>query len=362
LDCGSGFRSLGKSLLREFGEEPIYGYVFLTHFHWDHIQGVPFFLPLYKKGNFFFFHSADRKGREIKAAIEGQMTYPYFPVNMDIMQATRHFFDLSYSPIDVSGAIISSGPLNHPQGCVGYRVEADGSVLTLATDTEPGSPEHDRSVRKLAEGADILIYDAQYTPEQLQGEKKGWGHSSWLEGVRIAKECGVKHLVLFHHDPDSDDAYVDGLVERARQEYPSVLGAAEGMKIDLVQGLAKWAGEMPAQNRRRERRLRMELPVRAQWCEPGGKKGETEGVTRDVSKGGIYFIASSEACPSSPMELDLQLPEEISPTAEASIHYVAELIRAEKVNGSAGFHPPQLGVAARFAGTPPAPEAEGFLN
>ena len=362
LDCGSGFRALGKSLVREFNEQPIHGYIFLTHFHWDHIQGVPFFPPLYKRGNFFFFHSAGRKGHEIEAAIEGQMANPYFPVNMDAMQATRHFFDLGCNPIDVNGATLTSGPLNHPQGCVGYRIEADGAVLTFATDTEPGSPSHDRSVRKLAEGADVLIYDAQYTPEQLQGEKKGWGHSSWLEGVRIARECGVKHLVLFHHDPDSDDAFLDALVERARQDFPNVVGAAEGMRIEIRDGRTEWAREAPAQNRRRERRLHVELPIRAQWREAGGKRRQTEGMSRDVSKGGVYFIAPSEAPPGSVMELELRLPEELSPTADASLRYVAELIRSEKVNGSSGFHTARLGVAARLVGTPSGPGIEGSLN
>lgn len=352
LDCGSGFRALGKSLVREFGERPLHAYIFLTHFHWDHIQGVPFFHPAYRKGNVLLFHSAERKGREIKAAIEGQMSNPYFPVNMDAMQATRHFFDLNYSPINVNGAIISAGPLNHPQDSVGYRVEADGAVFTFATDTEPGSPLHDRSVRKLAEGADILIYDAQYTPEQLQGEKKGWGHSSWAEGVRIAQESGVKHLLLYHHDPDSDDAFIDGLVERACQEFPSVIGSAEGMRMVLADGSVQWAREVPAQNRRRQRRLQMEFPVRVKWREAGGQEHETEGTTRDLSKTGIYFIAPQEPHPTEPMDLDLRLPEEIPHRGDTPIHYVADLIRSEKLNGRHGLHIALVGVAARFVGIP----------
>jgi phosphoribosyl 1,2-cyclic phosphodiesterase len=352
LDCGSGFRSLGKSLLREFNEQSIYGYIFLTHFHWDHIQGVPFFLPLYKKGNIFLFHSADRKGREIKAAIEGQMSTPYFPVDMDAMQGTRHFFDLDYSPINVNGAIMTAGPLYHPQGCVGYRVEADGAVLTLATDTEPGSPLHDRSVRKLSEGADVLIYDAQYTPEQLAGEKKGWGHSSWGEGVRIAEECSVKNLLLFHHDPDRDDSSVDAMVERARQEFTNVNGAAEGMKFSLSEGSIEWGQEIPAQNRRRHRRLQMELPIRVKWCEASGEKLETEGVTRDLSKTGVYFLSPRQMRPVAPMELDLLMPEEVPQAVSAPVRYQAEFIRSEQINGGLAVYPPKLGVAARFLRTP----------
>lgn len=233
LDCGSGLRSLGKSLVREFGDLPLSCHIFLTHFHWDHIQGTPFFLPLYSKDKEFFFHAVRRKETDLKMAIEGQMIYPYFPVDMTILRSIRRFHDLDYGPVEINGAVIRSAPLYHPQECVGYRIEADGAVFVLATDTEPGSPFHDRSVRDLAYGADALVYDAQYTPEQLRSKKKGWGHSSWLEGTRIAKECDVEHLFLFHHDPDHDDVFMDGLVEKARQEFPHTVGAAEGLEIGL---------------------------------------------------------------------------------------------------------------------------------
>jgi phosphoribosyl 1,2-cyclic phosphodiesterase len=242
LDCGSGLRVLGKSILREFTDRTVQAYIFLTHFHWDHIQGIPFFLPLYRKGNTFLFHSLLRRGSELQQTIEGQMGNPYFPVDMSAMGAKRHFFDLQEGPVNINGAVISSALLNHPQGCVGYRIEADGRVFVLATDTEPGSPFHDHAVRDLAQDADLLLYDSQYTPEQLEGEKKGWGHSSWKEGVRIAQERGVKRLVLYHHDPDSDDAYVDSLVAQARKEFPNTIGAAEGLEFCLKTGEVRQAG------------------------------------------------------------------------------------------------------------------------
>lgn len=233
LDCGSGLRTLGKSLTREFGEEPIVAHVFLTHFHWDHIQGIPFFDPLYRKGNFFFFHAAAQTGSEIRKAVGGQMVAPYFPVDMSIMQALRNFDDIGNEPLNVNSARIACTPMNHPQGCVAYRIEGDGAALVYATDTEPGSKIHDQNIRKIAEGADLLVYDCQYTPEQLCNGKKGWGHSSWVEGVTIAREAGVQHLLLFHHDPDHSDAVVDRLVAQAREEFPHSMGAAEGMVLDV---------------------------------------------------------------------------------------------------------------------------------
>jgi len=234
LDCGTGLRALGKSLSSEFAGRPLQAHILFSHFHWDHVQGIPFFLPFYQKGNTFFFYSCLRRGPHLQKTIEALMRPPYFPVGMSIMPAERHFREVAESPLRIGGAVVHFAELNHPQGCVGYRLEADGGVLVLATDTEPGSPVHDRALRDLARGADLFLYDSQYTPEQSEGEKKGWGHGTWEEGVRIAREAGVQRLLLFHHDPDHDDACVDSLVAQARRGFPNTTGAAEGMEFCLT--------------------------------------------------------------------------------------------------------------------------------
>lgn len=233
FDCGSGLRGLGKSLKEEFGPDPIVGYIFLTHFHWDHIQGIPFFPPLYKQGNAFFFHSVSLKAEELQGAVEGQMVSPYFPVNMSIMGAVRNFYDIGTEQVDIHGAVLSSAQLHHPQGCVTYRIEADGGSLVYATDHEHGSAVHDENVRRIARGADVFIYDAQYTPEEYEREKKGWGHSTWVEGVKIAQEAAVGKLVLFHHDPDRNDRMLDNIVREARRQFPNTLAASEGLVLDI---------------------------------------------------------------------------------------------------------------------------------
>jgi phosphoribosyl 1,2-cyclic phosphodiesterase len=352
LDCGSGLRSLGKSLLREFGEHPIHGYVLMTHFHWDHIQGIPFFGPLYRKGNAFLFHSVLRKGLELKGAVEGQMVNPYFPVDMSAMGAVRHFFDLDERPIDLNGAIISSAPLNHPQECVAYRIDADGASFVLATDTEPGSPFHDHSVRELAKGADVLVYDAQYTPEQVVGDKRGWGHSSWLEGTRIARECGVKQLILIHHDPDNDDAFVDGLVQKARQEFPRVKGAAEGLEFHLPWTEVEESVFAEGFERRREHRYQLELPLRFEITGPGAGTRQGEGVAQDLSRSGIYFVTPSPVTVDHPVALEVIMPDEITHRGDVALRFVARPLRVDQLNGSRSQPQAVQGVAAKLD-TPP---------
>ncbi len=362
LDCGSGLRGLGKSLLREFGERPIHAYVFLTHFHWDHIQGIPFFLPLYRKGNVFLFHSVLRKGLELRGAVEGQMVNPYFPVDMSVMGSTRHFYDLDEHPINVNGAVISSAPLNHPGECVAYRVEADGAAFVLATDTEPGSAFHDRSVRELAKGADVFVYDAQYTPEQLIGEKKGWGHSSWLEGTRIVQDAGAKRLILFHHDPDHDDLFVDGLVEKCRQEFPQSSGAAEGMVIELPSGAFNFAIPSEASDRRREHRYPLQLPVRLNWKEADGSEGEAEGTAQDLSSSGLYFVAPPDLRADQPFQVEVVLPDEITHRGEVLLKFIARPVRQELLSGGQSGLDAKIGVAAQIESVEEEPSPEPTIQ
>jgi phosphoribosyl 1,2-cyclic phosphodiesterase len=235
FDCGTGFRNLGKSLSRTFTEtkQPINAHIFLSHFHWDHIQGIPFFTPLYESpDNRFCFHSSSRS-RSLQRAVEQQMTDPYFPVNMSEMAAHRNFYDIEEDRIAFDNCIIQSMWLNHPQGCLGFRIETSEGIIVYATDNEPGHSVFDQNVRKLAEGADVLIYDAQYLPDEYAARRRGWGHSHWREAVDIAMQSGAKELVLFHHDPDHDDACIDSIVKQASDYYRKVRAASEGMEIQL---------------------------------------------------------------------------------------------------------------------------------
>jgi phosphoribosyl 1,2-cyclic phosphodiesterase len=233
FDCGTGFRSLGRQLDREAAGKAIHALIFVSHFHWDHIQGIPFFSPLYNNpGNSFDFHSPSRT-RTLKRVMEEQMASPYFPVDMSEMKAQRGFHNLDQGKAQLGEVTFETMWLNHPQGCMGFRLETKNGVLVYATDNEPGDPEFDKSVRKLAAGADVLIYDAQYLPEEYEARKRGWGHSHWREAINVVMESGAKELILFHHDPDHDDACIDKVVQQARDHYPKVRAAAEGMEIKI---------------------------------------------------------------------------------------------------------------------------------
>jgi phosphoribosyl 1,2-cyclic phosphodiesterase len=234
LDCGTGFRVLGHALAQEYAGKPMQAHVFVSHYHWDHIQGIPFFKPLYDSADSrFIFHSSSRT-RSLQRVLEEQMAAPYFPVNMNEMKARQDFYDIEEGRVPFGDTVsVQAAWLNHPQGCLGFRVETKQGTLVYATDNEPGDPEFDKKVRKLAEGADILIYDAQYLPEEYEARKRGWGHSHWREAVNIVMESGAKELVLFHHDPDHSDVCIDSIVKEARNYYPRVRAASEGMEMRL---------------------------------------------------------------------------------------------------------------------------------
>ena len=233
FDCGTGFRVLGQALRREFNGRPLAAHIFVSHFHWDHIQGLPFFAPLYdNRQNRFLFHCSSRT-RSLKQVFEEQMAAPYFPVGLSEMQAQQDFYDLEEGRIQLGDVSLQTMWLNHPQGCMGFRLETKDGVMVYATDNEPGDPFFDKNLRKLAAGADVLIYDAQYLPEEYEARRRGLGHSHWREAVNVVMESGARELVLFHHDPDHDDACIDKVVKEARNYYARVRAAAEGMEIEV---------------------------------------------------------------------------------------------------------------------------------
>ena len=230
FDAGSGLRNLGAALLKEANGANLDLKVFLTHFHWDHIQGIPFFAPLFREGNCITFHS--HCNGSLEETLEGQMARPYFPIDLASVAARRAFVELDSQPVDFAGVTIRPFPLNHPQGAVGYRIETGKSVIVYATDLEHGHSKLDSVLRDSVAGADLMIYDAQYTPEEYQ-KYRGWGHSTWAEGVRVARDAGVRQVLLFHHDPSHDDDRMKEIGETARQSFDAIAPAREGDVLEF---------------------------------------------------------------------------------------------------------------------------------
>jgi phosphoribosyl 1,2-cyclic phosphodiesterase len=238
LDGGTGLRLLGAKLS---AEQPLRARMFFSHVHWDHIQGFPFFAPAFVKGNVIDLFGATNVTGTLEETLGGQMNYPNFPVRLADMGAEMTFHDIGDGHVlrlDDGAVTVRTAQLNHPQGVLAYRIEHRDRAMVYATDTEHGQ-EVDQGLVALARDADVLIYDAQYTPEEYVGEagvapKIGWGHSTMLEGVKVARAANVGRLILFHHAPEHDDDAVRAMEARAREQLPATDAAREGMVIDLI--------------------------------------------------------------------------------------------------------------------------------
>ncbi|WP_414752169.1 MBL fold metallo-hydrolase [Anabaena sp. CCY 9910] len=235
FDGGTGLHVLGQSLLRQM---PIEAYLFFTHSHWDHMQGFPFFVPGFVKGNNFHIYGAIAPdGSTVEQRLNDQMLHPNFPVPLQIMQANLHFHDVQPGlPIHINDITVETAALNHPGEAVGYRVNWRGGAAVYITDTEHFPDKLDENVLKLAKNADILIYDSTYTDEEYHSAKSpriGWGHSTWQEAVKIAKAANVKTLVIFHHDPAHDDDFLDQIGAQAFAQFSGAIMAREGMVLQV---------------------------------------------------------------------------------------------------------------------------------
>lgn len=239
LDGGTGLRCLGEALMRE--GQPIEADLVLTHTHWDHIQGIPFFTPAFIPGNTFRLHGQNKGDYSLKKVLEGQMTDPNFPVPLSIMGSKLSFHELGPNETlkIADDVLLHTLPMRHPNECLGIRIEHANRVFVYCTDTEhdPQSGELDPNVLALAKDADVFIYDAMYTEEVYRKGKVGWGHSTYTEALRLARAANVRKLFFFHHDPIHDDDFLDDQLRWARGQTVSepleVFMAREGPSYEI---------------------------------------------------------------------------------------------------------------------------------
>ncbi|HLO87099.1 MAG TPA: MBL fold metallo-hydrolase [Nostocaceae cyanobacterium] len=235
FDGGTGLHVLGQSLLRQL---PVEAHIFFTHSHWDHMQGFPFFTPAFIQGNKFHIYGAIAPdGSTIEQRLNDQMLHPNFPVPLQIMQANLDFYDVEPGqPIHIDDITIETAHLNHPGEAVGYRVNWRGGAAVYITDTEHFPDHLDENVLWLSRNADIMIYDSTYTDEEYNSPKSpkiGWGHSTWQEGVKVAKAANVKTLVIYHHDPAHNDDFLDNIGQQVAEEFPGAIMAREGLVLHV---------------------------------------------------------------------------------------------------------------------------------
>jgi len=265
LDGGSGIRDLGNFMMaNDFPKGPIDTELFLTHTHWDHIMGFPFFTPIYIKGTKLkVYGPVSFHDETLKDIVGGQMSYRYFPVNQVELASDIEYIELKEGPVDFEGdgIKITTKYTNHPVLCLGYRFEYKGKVVCTCYDSEPfrnlfctdpedpsydeimalegekAAQEENARMEQFLSGADLLIRDAQYTEEEYLKDKIGWGHTSMEHTIESSQKAGVKKLALFHHEPLNSDAIMDEHAKRLHLDKPygdmEVFFAREGMEIDV---------------------------------------------------------------------------------------------------------------------------------
>ena len=237
LDAGTGLRGLGDAMMKE--GKAVQSTMLWSHLHWDHVQGFPFFTPAYVPTSQLSLYGPGANGEQaLRDVLTYQMTPPSFPVPITTMRSKMTFHSaLHGSAIDVGPFVITPFDLPHPQGCLGYRIEADGKIFVYATDVELSLANLSKETGGFFEGADALCLDAQYTPDEYAGlggmSKKGWGHSTMVDAAQVAFATDVKRLLTFHHDPAHNDDTVEAMAEEARNYFPDTEPAREGKRMRL---------------------------------------------------------------------------------------------------------------------------------
>ena len=229
IDAGTGIRNFGKHYI----ESGVTGALFFcfSHFHWDHIQGLPFFSPAYIPDSHLIFVVLDQNDnhQSIKKILEGQMREEYFPVPLNKMGGNFYFTQQPGNEHEFMRTRIVGQKHNHPGGAFGFRFERLSQVIVVRTDAEYPDGISDEDI-EFCRNADILVHDAQYTCEELE-QRRGWGHSSYAQVMELAERAGVQQLVMTHHDPEHDDDFLLEQESQCRDRFPNCTLAREGMTI-----------------------------------------------------------------------------------------------------------------------------------
>jgi ribonuclease BN (tRNA processing enzyme) len=233
IDAGTGVRRLGK-ILQEEHPERIVGTMLISHTHWDHIQGFPFFVPAFTRNNRFVVVGQKRIGQQLETVLRGQVVEPYLPFGFSELKADLVVKEIADGEFMIIGddTVLLAHSLDHPGGCLGFRIENKDAIVTYCTDTAHPDGGLNKNVLTLAKNADLLIHDSQFSLQQRE-QFPDYGHSSWLEAAQVASEANVKLLALFHHDPDSSDDYLETVLEKARRIFPYTILAYEGLELNL---------------------------------------------------------------------------------------------------------------------------------
>ncbi len=233
FDAGTGIRQLGHALIKAANTTDFD--IFLSHGHIDHVVGLPFFAPLFVKDQVVRVWGGNLQAAGgVKQAVRKLMSFPFFPLQVDALQARLEFNDFSAGDTinPQPGITLRTAPLNHPGGATGYRVDFNGSSVAYVTDIEIGAGPLDPVLVDLIKGVSFLILDTTYTNEELPSHA-GWGHSTWQQGIELANAANVGKLCLFHHDPEHDDDAMDRIAAKAEAIRPGTVVAREGLKVSV---------------------------------------------------------------------------------------------------------------------------------